>query len=158
MGKITFGILLVLLIGCKNFQTKKLSSEEVLTEQLKHFNWNEVDIYPSFDSCQELLDKPALKKCFETVLTQHIYNEFSQHQIVSGDTIKEIVMLYLVISAEGSAEIDSVAISQELHEQIPDLKNWLASGIDKLPKIYPARTRGIPVATKFTLPIRVVSE
>lgn len=158
MYKITFGILVMLLVGCKNFETKKISSEEVLNEQLQDFNWKEVDVYPSFATCDEFSQKQALKECFETTMTKYLYQALAQHHIASGDTINATVMVYLAISDQGEPKIDSLAISEKLARQIPDLKKWIVSGIDSLPEIFPARTRGIPVATKFILPIKVISE
>ncbi len=158
MRKITLVILLLLVCGCKDFETKKITSEEVLNEQLSHFDWNAVDVYPSFAACQELMEKPALKNCFEKILVEHIYEEFAKHQIISKDSIHETATLFLFISSEGKPKVDSLIMSEKLHEEIPELRNWLEKGIQDLPKIFPARTRGIPVATKFTLPIQVVSE
>lgn len=154
----TFGILLVVFTGCKNFETKKVSSDEILRQQLEHFNWDKVDTYPSFDACQEFIKPNELKKCFENLLVQHIYSEFAKHPIATTDSINETLRLYLVISDTGIPEIDSLAISAKLHQQIPQLKTWINQGLKSLPKIYPARTRGIPVATKFVLPIKIVSE
>ena len=158
MGKITCVILVLLFSGCKNFEAKKISSEEVLNEELAHFNWNDVDVYPSFPVCQELLEKPDLKSCFERILVQTIYEEFATHQIISKDSIKETATLFLFISAKGEPKIDSLAVSGKLRTEIPELKNWLETSLKSLPEIYPARTRGIPVATKFSVPIRVISE
>lgn len=158
MQKMIFGILILALFSCKNFETKKVSTEEVLQQKLKHFSWNEVDTYPTFEACKKLMEGSELKKCFERILIKHIYNEFAKHQIASSDSINETLSLYLIISDQGIPEIDSLTISSTLQQQIPKLKSWIVQGIESLPKIYPARTRGIPVATKFTLPIRIVSE
>lgn len=158
MRKITLGILVLALVGCKNFETKKVSSEEIFQEQLKQFSWSQVDTYPSFETCKELMEKPALKKCFEAEMTRYIYKSISEHLIVSTDSINETMRLYLVISKKGIPKVDSVAISPKLQQQVPQLKSWIENGLESLPKIYPAQTRGIPVATKFVLPVRVVSE
>lgn len=158
MGKIIFGIFILSLVGCKNFETKKVSSEEILQRQLEHFSWSEVDTYPSFDACKAFVKGPDLKKCFENILTQHIYTEIGTHVLASSDSINETLRLYLVISDQGTPRIDSLGMSAKLRKQIPLLKNWIDQGLESLPKIYPARTRGIPVATKFILPIKVISE
>lgn len=150
--------LLLVLLGCKDFETKKISSEEALNEQLSHFNWNSVDVYPSFAECQELMEKPDLKICFERILIENLHNELSKYQIVTEDSIRETATLFLLISAEGKPKIDSLLLSEKLRTEVPELKNWLEASIQNLPTIFPARTRGIPVATKFILPIQVVAE
>lgn len=158
MEKIIFGFFILALVSCKNFETKKVSSEDILRQQLQDFNWTEVDVYPTFAACDKFEEKQALKVCFETTITKHLYQALAKHPIASGDTINDTVMLYLTISDQGNPKIDSLAISEKLARQIPDLKKWIASGVDNLPEIYPARTRGMPVTTKFMLPIIVISE
>ncbi|HET8810621.1 MAG TPA: hypothetical protein VFM65_10220 [Flavobacteriaceae bacterium] len=158
MRKITFGILFLIIAGCKNFEAKKVSSEEVLHQKLEHFRWNEVDVYPAFENCRHLMEKPAMERCFENTLTRAIYAKLTQKPLVLGDSISETVTLYLLVSATGAPKIDSVVISKNLQQQLPELETRLRSSIDSLPKIYPATKRGIPVATKFNVPIKVVSE
>lgn len=158
MHKTTFGIFLLLLIGCKNFETKKVSSETILQQKLEHFNWNEVDAFPTFENCQHLMEQLEKKRCFENTFTKLIYEELSEKPIVLGDSVRAKVVLHLLISAKGDPKIDSIVLPPNLQKKIPGLEARLRASIDSLPKIHPATTRGIPVATKFTLPIHVVSE
>lgn len=158
MGKTIFAILLLLLAGCKNFETEKVSTETILQQKLKHFNWNEVDRFPAFENCKEILVKPEMERCFEQTLTSLIYKELAQKKMVLSDSVQAKVILQLRILANGKPEIDSIQIPANLQKQIPNLSNWLQEAIDRLPKIHPATKQGIPVATKFTLPIQVVSE
>lgn len=151
-------ILVLGLFGCKNFETQKLSSEEVLNQKMEYFEWKEVDVYPSFVSCKNLIEKSALKKCFESTLARHIRQSFSRHRVIVGDSINGSVRLYLVISKKGIPKVDSMNIPALLQQQLPKLQNWLLASVDSLPKIYPAQTRGIPVSVKFTLPVKIVSE
>ena len=46
-----FVIALLVITSC-NFETKKISSEEVLELESKTLNWKEVDEYPAFEDCQ----------------------------------------------------------------------------------------------------------
>ena len=44
-----------ILVCCNNFETKKISSEEVLCQEPKSLNWREVDEYPAFENCKKIL-------------------------------------------------------------------------------------------------------
>lgn len=146
------------LFGCKNFEAQKLSSEEVLQQKLEHFKWDEVDTYPIFDSCKNLIEKKALKTCFENTLATHFHDSFLQLRVISPDSINETLLLFLNISKKGEPSIDSMKISAKVQQEFPEIKTWFRQSLDSLPKIDPATKRGIPVATKFILPIKIVSK
>jgi len=154
----TLTILVLSFFGCKNFETEKLSQEEVLRQKMEHFNWKEIDTYPSFDSCDGIFEKAAAKKCFETTLTQYFLASFSKQQLVATDSVNAMTYVYLGISNKGKASIDSIKIPSLLQNQFPEMENRFRRSLDSLPKIHPAQKRGIPVSVKFTLPIRIVSE
>ena len=59
-------------MSCEYFNAKKTSSEAILKEELKTFNWNDVDEYPSFSICDSSATKQERKQCFENTLTKHI--------------------------------------------------------------------------------------
>jgi hypothetical protein len=46
-------------------------------------------------------------------------------------------------------------VSEVIIKQLPTLDSLLAISIQNIPKIYPAIKRGIPVKTKYILPIRI---
>src|SRR5690606_8584845 len=110
MRKMTLTILVLSFFGCKNFETEKLSQEEVLRQKMEHFNWKEVDTYPSFDSCDGIFEKAAAKKCFETTLAQYFLASFSKQQLVATDSVNAMTYVYLGISNKGKASIDSIKI------------------------------------------------
>ena len=57
MKKIQFLIIALCLCSCKYLETKKTDSEAILSQELKTFNWNEVDTYPTFTVCDSLSTK-----------------------------------------------------------------------------------------------------
>lgn len=158
MRKITYSILVLSLFGCKNFETEKLSHEEVLRQKLEHFNWKEVDTYPSFSSCDGIFEKTAAKQCFETKLAEYFLSSFSDTQLIASDSINATAYLYFGISKTGEPLIDSMKIPPVLQEQFPEMEIRFRQSLTDLPKIHPAQKRGIPVSVKFTLPIRIVSQ
>ncbi|MGY5847888.1 hypothetical protein ACW6QP_10765 [Salegentibacter sp. HM20] len=146
-----------LLLSC-NFETKKISSEEVLELESQTLNWKEVDQYPAFDRCQNETQLAEARNCFEREVAENVYAYLAKQQPVVTEAINDTILLFLKISKEGRPQIDSVEIDSSTTAQIPDLRLWLDQSIDSLPKIYPASKRGVPVSTVFKMPILIKAE
>ena len=157
--KKTFPFLLLLLcISCDELETRKISSEEILSEEKKELNWREVDQYPAFKECRRISEIDAAKECFGKKVANYIYARLEAKQPVVTEALHDTLLLHLHISEAGVPEIDSVEIDSVVIAQLPHIQSWLRQSIDSLPKIYPATKRGIPVATKFLMPIVIKAE
>lgn len=151
-------VLALLIISC-NFETKKISSEEVLEQESRALNWKEVDEYPAFEECQKETELVAARNCFETAVAKNIYAYLEKQQPVVSNSIDDTIYIYLEVTKKGKPEIDSIsAIDSTVTNQLPKIENWLRESIDSLPKIYPASKRGIPVSTAFKMPIVIKAE
>jgi len=146
-----------LIFSC-NFETKKISSEEVLELESRTLNWKEVDEYPAFEDCQNETELLAARECFEREVAENIYAYLSKQQPVVTKSINDTLYLYLEINGEGQPQIDSVKIDSTVTNQLPEIELWLNQSIDSLPKIYPASKRGVPVSTVFKMPIVIKAE
>jgi len=151
-------VIALLVISSCNFETKKISSEEVLELESKTLNWKEVDEYPAFEDCQNETELLAARECFEREVAENIYAYLSKQQPVVTESIDDPLYRYLAINSAGRPEIDSVKIDSTLNNQLPELRMWLDQSIDSLPKIYPASKRGVPVSTVFKMPIVIKAE
>lgn len=148
---LSFGFLL--LVSCNYFDVKKTTSDAILNEELKTFNWSDVDEYPSFASCNDDVSKEEKKHCFQNTLIAIITNKIQRDTIVVSQDINDTIFMKFQISETGilslmEAKIDSVT----LHE-IPNIKELLKNSLHSLPEIYPAIKRGQQVKTAFTLPV-----
>lgn len=159
MKKTLLLILSLLILTSCNFETKKISSEEVLDQESKMLNWKEVDEYPAFEDCQQETELAKAKNCFERKVAESIYAYLAKQQPVVTESIDDTLYLYLEISKQGRPKIDSiVSIDTTLTNQLPKIEEWLYQSIDSLPKIYPASKRGIPVSTVFRMPVLIKAE
>ena len=59
----------------------------------------------------------------------------------------------LIISSKGNVVLEKVQSSENCKLQLPELDSLLLLSVQNLPVIYPAIKRGIPVTTKYRLPI-----
>jgi len=153
MKQLTVFILMLCLCSCDYFDKKKVNSQDIVNEELQTFNWNDVDQYPSFKTCESLGSKQESKQCFETTLITHITNKLSDEFIVVTENVVDTVVIKFHISETGSLSVLNIKNKVTTKEQIPNLDSLLLKSLDSLPKIFPAIKRGQQVKTEFTLPI-----
>ncbi len=150
--------LAVLWSSCDNFLNQKKTSDEFLVEELKTINWNEVDTYPLFSDCDERETKINQQSCFETTLHNH-FNEFIHKQeLVSSVLIDDTLLIHLSISKDSEFLITEILGDSLTFDTFPNLQNQLYESMASLPKVSPALKRGVPVSTKFVLPLVIKTE
>ena len=150
-----FGFLLLLLclMSCDYFDKKKVNAEDILNEELRTFNWNEVDEYPSFITCDSTLSKEDRKQCFQNTLVSSITETISASGIIVTESINDTLLMIFQVSENGDLELMSIESNDLIDTQIPHLDSLLANSISELPPIYPALKRGQQVRTEFKIPI-----
>jgi putative sterol carrier protein len=153
MKQLTVFILLLCLYSCDYFDKKKVNTQDIVNEELQTFNWNDVDEYPSFKTCESLSSKQESKQCFETTLITHITNKLSDEIIVVTENVEDTVVIKFHISETGNLSVLNIKNKETTKEQIPNLDSLLHKSLDSLPRIFPAIKRGQQVKTEFTLPI-----
>lgn len=151
-------LLFIVLIGCNNFETRKISSEEVLDQESRSLNWKEVDEYPAFDHCRNITEIGKARECFESAVASSVNAYLSRQEPIVTEAIDDTVFVHLVISKTGVPTIESIEADSLVTSQIPDLQLWLKQSIDSLPRIHPASKRGIPVSSVFIMPIVIQAE
>lgn len=149
-------IILFTLSGCNTFSFEKLSSEEILEEELNAISWNNVDVYPTFDTCKELSEEKELKHCFEQKVTQHLYEQL----LLKKDSLRfaKSDTLSLYIAETGSIQLGTLQVSHATNPELNLMEKWCNEALQSLPQIYPAQKRGIPVSTIFVVPIILKQE
>lgn len=158
MKKALLLFLVLLISGCDQFETRKISSEEILSEEARELNWHEVDQYPAFRECRDIMEVEAAKTCFRNKVATYIYAQLEEKEPVVSESFEDTLLLYLSISERGIPAIDSMEMDSMVTYHLPEIRSWLSESIDSLPNIYPATKRGIPVATKFRMPVVIKAE
>lgn len=139
--------------SCEYFKVKKTTTEAILKEELKTFNWEEVDAYPSFKACDSSFVKQEQKQCFETVLREHITTNLQKEFIVVTQDISDTLSLDFKVSEKGDLTLRGIQLDSITEKEIPNIKALLRKSLDSLPRIFPAVKRGQHVKTEFKLPI-----
>ncbi|MFT4698915.1 MAG: hypothetical protein ACI9SJ_002073 [Flavobacteriaceae bacterium] len=139
--------------SCRYFETEKISKESFLEEELKSITWNEIDQYPVFLACENLIEKAAQKTCFESNLTRHLYQAIPSEEIKVTDDINDTVKVYFSINNQAELSIIEIKMDPITKAHLPLLETWFLESIKDLSLIAPAYKRGIPVETNFILPV-----
>tara|TARA_B100001094_G_scaffold279510_1_gene289716 strand:+ start:255 stop:728 length:474 start_codon:yes stop_codon:yes gene_type:complete len=146
-------LFLIFCCSCHYFEKKKLDSEMLLEEELQAFNWNELDQYPSFESCEDGIDFQANKVCFETVLTTHIFEVLKSNESMISEPLNDTLILDLLVSKRGSLSVKSLKGSHLSAQTTARFKDTLTKSFLALPVLYPAIKRSQHVQAVFKLPI-----
>lgn len=151
MRVVYFLILLFCCSSCKYFTSDVCNNQPLDTI----INFKKVDVSPSFNECKELIDE-AKTNCFRTTIHQKIANSLAEFTLEVKDSVDEVVMVDLLIPSNGKIQLEHIESSLVIKEQLPQLDSLLKISVEKLPKVFPAIKRDIPVATQYQLPIHIV--
>ena len=152
MKRLILIVILAMLTSCDDFNKKKIDTQEILEEELKSINWNDVDEYPTFTICDTSANK---KVCFEDVLRNRLNDYLSRQNIIVTEDVSDTILLKIHIDNKGNFTIKNIVSNEMTKTQIPELDSLLRHSFDSLPKIYPAIKRSQQVATEFSLPVVV---
>lgn len=150
-----FSLLIILNFSCEKLNKRKISSEEILNDELKTFDWNEVDEYPTFDLCNTAEGKENKRVCFEITLRNEMNNYLSKQMIIVEEDLSDTIKLTVEVDKSGKLNIEEIKMLNTTSAQIPQLDSLLRHGFDSLPKVYPAIKRSQQVTTRFQLPIEI---
>jgi|CoawatStandDraft_6_1074263.scaffolds.fasta_scaffold26866_2 hypothetical protein len=148
----SFLLLLFLITSCDKFSFSKNKDIHVLDTIV---NFSSVDTSPSFKICDSIIDKRRKSDCFRTTIHQKIGVELQQHEFSIKHSISEIVYVDVLINSKGKIILETIESSDDIKTQLPKLAAILKLSVDRIPDIYPAIKRGIPVTTKYRLPIKI---
>lgn len=118
-------------------------------------DFSSVDFSPSFPVCDSIITKQEKSACFRNTMHTKISSELQKHSFIIKEAVSETVFVHLLISANGTVVLDEIQSSENIQIQLPTLDSLLKISVRNLPKITPASKRGIPVVTKYSLPIEI---
>ena len=139
--------------SCNYFEKKKLNSETILIEELKTFEWNELDFYPSFETCDSSIDFQETKFCFEQTLMMHLSNYFLDKELVVTRTVSDTILIDFLVTKKGYIRISKIKSQKLTQDQIPSLDSIIVNSLASLPKLYPAIKRSQQVQSAFQIPL-----
>ena len=148
-------ILFLVLFSCHFTSNKELIVDDIVSDNLKTFNWNDVDTFPRFQNCDTITDKESNFNCFVNTLTSKLQANLIDNSFVVNSSISDTLIINFNVTNKGH-----IVLQKMSNESLISDLNLLVDSIFKitaleLPKLYPAIKRGQPVNTKFVLPILI---
>ena len=160
MRKTLFIILCYLFVSCEfDFQfDKKITVDEFLTEELKSFNWNDVDEYPVFENCLEINSVKNKNNCFVETITSSFRENLKTNSLVLNRTLIDTARMFLKVNKIGKISIENMTISEQNNKYREVITKSFENTVSSLPKLYPAIKRGQAVDVRFNIPIIISTE
>lgn len=141
------------MLSCNQVNLKKINVNEAIENELKQFSTTKVDVYPSFENCNNNEESWETELCFVETIHLHTANYFKKNTIPLDS-----LGIYLYITSKGKLNIHHIE-SKNNNSQIDSLKHGLNDYLQQnLPSLYPAQKQGIPVNCKLVLPIVIKNQ
>ncbi|MDT7830746.1 hypothetical protein RQM59_00050 [Flavobacteriaceae bacterium S356] len=144
-------IIVCFLTSCEFFTKKKVDDEQ----KLDSISFTSVDKAPSFKVCDSIFEKTAKNDCFRNTMYLEITKSLGGNEIKVKKDIDEIIQVVITIGSDKTISLKSIEASQNVYVEIPNIQEIIKKSILDLPNVFPARKRGIPVTSEYTLPIRI---
>ena len=157
--KVAIFILFVSLVSCQYFEKEVPNEKELLEQELKKINWDEVDEFPSVLQCDIIKDAEIKRQCFFDYLAQTIQER------IGIDTLRieypeiDTINVKITVNPDSSLQFetqypnDSIALADKTK-----IDSILTSRLSDFPKVEPAIKRGVKVKTQFVLPVIIKME
>ncbi len=139
--------------SCTFFETKKVDENLLFEEELKALNLEEVDVYPSFETCSTNETTYENKECLQKVLTTYLVNQLQGHPKEISSFYKQELFFHFTVHSNADFVLDSVVSPTNASTDFVSLIAKL--NMAQLPTLIPAQKRGIPVTISFSVPVVV---
>lgn len=146
-------VFLLMLTSCSHWETKKVSTQELLHQKWESISLNEVGEYPTFQVCDQTENRLNHKRCFESTVQEILMGELSLKQLHFTQPINDTIWIDFVINEKGAFCLDSLRVSQVIRKEIPLLEVWIRDAVVLLPEARPATKRDLPVKARFKIPV-----
>ena len=150
--------LVSLCFSCQYFEKKVPNEKELLEKQLKEINWNEVDEYPSVVDCEKLTDATQRKQCFFEFLTTTIQQKLAVDTLSTLFPKLDTIEVKVTVFPNSTMEFEPQFPKDSVAYDTIKIDSILRIRLVNFPKVNPAIKRGIPVKTKFVLPVIIKTE
>lgn len=153
MRKIAVLCGLCLMVSCDWFSSREANTRKLVDKELSGIDWNDVDQYPLFTECDEVVAKTAQRECFENTLLKHLAMTLQDFEFVLNQDFEDTIYVDFLVDREGQLSVLEIQENEAVREQIPEFNGVISQSLNSLPKLEPALKRGIPVNAKFRIPL-----
>lgn len=153
MRNLSIIIVLCLLTACNWTAKREEKTQKLVAEEMKAIDWDDLDQYPLFADCDELVSKPEQRDCFMQTLLSHFADTLRESDFVLVEAIEDTIFVDFRMEDTGAISLLNIKNDEKVSQQLPGFRNEIEKSLNSLPKIAPPLKRGIPVSAKFRIPI-----
>lgn len=146
-------LIFILISSCNWFGGDVPDKEEIVNRRLKEINWNEVSSYPTIAECEALTDKNERKACFFETLAELVQEKLGSDTIAMLYPEMDTITMQVTVFADSRLKFEPQFRGNEVAYNKAVIDSILKNRLVNFPHIEPAQKEGIPVTTKFTLPV-----
>ncbi|MDL5512616.1 hypothetical protein QSE00_12365 [Arenibacter sp. M-2] len=158
MRKVAVLACFCLFTSCDWFTSKEERTQELVNEEMRNINFNEVDRYPLFDNCDEMMDKAEQLDCFQNTLLDQYTETLEDFEFQFVSDVNTNIYVDFLVDYQGEISVLEVQRNEDIENQIPEFRTIITQSLKGLPPLSPALKRGVPVSSKFRIPIIVNSK
>jgi len=154
--RLSFFIISVIIFASCDFISPKKNSLKNQIRQDIELDYATVDVYPLFSECKDLNLQEEQIQCFEDNLIDKLHQLIYLKTANTSTVFQDTVYVDLSIAQDYRIKITSIQSTPTIDKFLPELDSVLTVSVSQLPSvIQPAIKRGIPVETRFKLPVFV---
>lgn len=158
MKKTILFFLLLSVISCQYFEKQVPDEKELLKQELKKINWDEVDEFPSVLQCDTIKDAEIKKQCFFDYLAQTIQERIGIDTLQMLYPEMDTIEVKVIINPDASLQFEPQFSKDSVAYDKTKIDSILTARLSDFPKVEPAIKRGIKVKTQFVLPVIIKVE
>ncbi len=130
--------------------------EEFTQNKTDRIDFNSVDEYPQFPSCDSLATPDFQKKCFEETLSKFIQGELDVNELTSPIPMSTAIIIHVKIDKDGKASLVKLENFNKIKEYLPELEDVINQSLANLPQLEPAKKHNLKVTSTYMIPIYIV--
>ena len=150
--------LVLFCFSCQYLEKQVPSEQDLLNKEMNEINWNEVDEYPSVNDCEKLSDAIQRKQCFFDFITATIQQKLAVDTLSTLFPKLDTIEVKVTVLPNSEMEFEPQFPKDSVAYDTIKIDSILRVRLVDFPKVNPAIKRGIPVKTKFVLPVIIKSE
>jgi hypothetical protein len=104
-----------------------------------------------------MLDKTGQLECFQNTLLEQYTETLEDFEFQFVSDINTSIYVDFLVDYKGEISVLEVQRNQDIENQIPEFRTIITQSLKGLPPLSPALKRGVPVSSKFRIPIIVNS-
>ncbi|GGD47132.1 hypothetical protein [Muriicola marianensis] len=146
-----------LLLSCDWLTNTETRTQKLVEDELRGIDWNDVDQYPLFEACDETASKTDQRLCFERNLMENLSMSLQDFRFTSDSDLQSTVYIDFMVETTGELQVVEMQNDSVLQGQIPQFREVIIKSLRSMPRPEPALKRGIPVRSRFRLPMEITT-